>query len=369
MIVLEKKRNAYFKVILTLLVVVSPCLGMAQTKTSENIIVITLDGFRWREVFSGADSLLSFDTTASYSVGYIQRKYWAPTPTLRREKLMPFLWNQLANKGIILGNRNYGNYVNNANRYWFSYPGYNEIFTGYPDTLVNSNKKIPNKNENVFAFLNKQPEFKGKTAVFGSWDVFASIFNESKSGFLVNDGFRDLTGTLSDRQVLFNKQQHELPDLFHGEERLDAATFNIAFEYLKLNHPRLIHFGFGDTDEFAHEGQYDYYLDAANHADAWIKQIWDYVQSTPQYANKTTLIITTDHGRGTSKGGHWRSHGSDVSYANEIWLAMIGPSIKAQGESKIAAQYYQGQIAATIAQLLGKEFKTDHPVLAPLPNF
>jgi hypothetical protein len=38
-----------------------------------------------------------------------------------------------------IGNRALGNKVNNANPYWFSYPGYNEIMTGYADTLINSN--------------------------------------------------------------------------------------------------------------------------------------------------------------------------------------------------------------------------------------
>lgn len=359
------KNNRCLAILLFILTAL-PCLINAQSKQSENILVITLDGFRWREIFTGADSLLTFDTTANYNTKYVQHKFWASTPDERRKKLMPFLWNELAAKGILLGNRNYGNNVDNANRYRFSYPGYNEIFTGYPDTLVNSNDKIPNHNENVFEFLNKLPAFNGKTAVFGSWDVFASIFNEGRSGFLVNDGFRDVPGKLSEKQQLFNQLQHQMPDLFHGSERLDVATFNIGFEYMKVNKPRLIHFGFGDTDEFAHGGQYDYYLDAANKADAWIKQIWDYIQSTPQYKNKTTLIITTDHGRGPATGGKWKDHGSDVVAANEIWIAALGPSVKPVGESKTNGQYYQGQIAATIALFLEKEFKARHPVLPPL---
>jgi len=332
----------------------------------ENIVVVTMDGLRWQEVFSGADSLLTFDTTAIYSEGYIQKKFWHSSPEERRKKLMPFFWTELVKKGVLLGNRNYGNYVNNANPFWFSYPGYNEIFTGFADTSVNSNDKIPNKNENVFEYLNKLPEYKGKTAVFGSWDVSASIFNEGRSGLMVNDGFRNVEGKLTERQKLFNQQQHEMPNLFHDGERLDVATFNIAFEYMKVNKPKLIYFGLGDADEFAHAGQYEYYLDAAQNLDGWIKQLWDYIQSTPGYANKTTLLITTDHGRGSSVDGNWKHHGSKIDGASEMWIAAIGPYVKANGESKTKAQFYQGQVAATIATLLGKEFKTDHPVLPPL---
>lgn len=339
----------------------------AQTKKSENIVVVTMDGLRWQEIFGGADSLLTYDTTAHYGYKYVQRRFWAPTATERRKKLMPFFWSEIASKGVLLGNRNYGSYFNNANPYWFSYPGYNEIFTGYPDTSVNSNDKIPNKNVNVFEYLDKLPEFKGKTAVFGSWDVFAYIFNEQRSGLVVNDGFRDLGGQLTEKQKMFNQLQHEMPDLFHGGERLDAATFNIAFEYMKTHKPKLMFFGLGDTDEFAHAGMYDYYLDAAQKSDAWIRQIWEYIQSTPEYKDKTTLIITTDHGRGLATGGNWKHHGSRIAEASEMWMAAIGPSVKPEGESKRSAQAYQGQIAATIAAMVGKEFKPMHPVLPALP--
>ncbi len=337
---------------------------VAQTKNSENIVIVTLDGMRWQEIFGGADSLLCFDTTAVYSYKYAQSHFWAPTAIERRKKLMPFFWTEIASKGMLLGNRVYNNKVNNANRYWFSYPGYNEIFTGYPDTNVNSNDKIPNPNETVFEYLNKMPEYKAKVAVFGSWDVYASIFNEARSGLVLNDGFRDLRGNLTERQQLFNKMQHEMPIIFHGGERLDVATFHIAFEYMKVNKPKLIYFGFGDTDEFAHGGMYDFYLDAAQHADDWIHQIWNFIQATPGYADKTTLIITTDHGRGSAEGGNWKHHGEKIHNAGEIWIAAIGPSVPAIGEAKTAAQYQQGQIAASIAQWLGKKYQPAHQ---PLP--
>lgn len=339
--------------------------SLAQGK-SENIVLVTLDGLRWQEVFGGADSLLTFDTAADYGTDFVKQQYWAPTTLERRKKLMPFFWSEIASKGALLGNREYGNYVNNANPYWFSYPGYNEIFTGYPDTTVNSNDKNLNKNENVFEFLHRQPEFKNKTVAFSSWDVISYILNEPRAGFAVIDGFKKVPGKLTTNQQFFNELQNQMPFLFHGGERLDVATFYIALEYMKVNKPRLIYFGFGDTDEFAHAGKYDYYLDAAQKTDAWIKQIWDYIQATPGYANKTTMIITTDHGRGSATGGGWKHHGTRTAGSDQMWMAMIGPSVSPIGESKQQAQVYQGQIAATIAAFVGKEFKPSHPVLPVL---
>jgi hypothetical protein len=354
------------RILLLIMLTGSMANSFAQNVLSENIVVVTMDGLRWQEIFGGADSLLTHDTSAKYSIKYVQSNFWATTVAERRRKLMPFFWTDIADKGVLLGNRNYGNYFNNANRYWFSYPGYNEIFTGYPDTTVNSNDKIPNRNENVLEYLAKLPAFKGKTAVFGSWDTFASIFNENRSGLLINDGFRDLQGDLTEKQKLFNRLQHEMPSIFHEGERLDAATFLIGFEYMKVHKPRLIFFGLGDTDEFAHAGLYDNYLDAAQNADDWIRQIWEYVQSTPGYKDKTTLIITTDHGRGLAIDGGWKHHGQRIAESNEMWMAAIGPSVKPTGESKQKAQAYQGQIAATIAAMLGNIFKPAHPVLPAL---
>lgn len=337
---------------------------VAQQKTTENVVILTMDGLRWQEMFGGADSLLTFDTSAIYSEKYVQRTFWAPTEEERRKKLLPFFWSEVASKGILLGNQKYGNRFDNANPYWFSYPGYNEIFTGFPDTAVNSNDKKPNKNETVLEYLNKMPEYKGKVAVFGSWDVFAYIFNEKRSGLPVNDGFRNVEGKLNDKQKLFNQLQHEMPDLFHGGERLDVATFNMGLEYMKINKPKIMFFGLGDTDEFAHAGMYDYYLDAAQKTDAWVKKLWEYIQSDAFYANKTTLILTTDHGRGFARDSRWRHHGQEIPESKELWMAAIGPSIPAIGESKNAEQNFQGQIAATIAEILGKTFKPAHQ---PLP--
>lgn len=340
---------------------------VAQKIKSENVVVVTLDGYRWQELFTGADSLLTFRKSSKYNTDYVKQRFWASTPEERRLKLMPFFWTELKSKGLISGNRNYGNDVNNANRYWFSYPGYNEIVTGYPDTGVNSNDKIPNPNENVFEYLQKKPGFRGKAAVFASWDVFSSIFNEKRSGVFVNDGFRDVPGAVTGRQKLFNTMQHEMPDLFHGpSERLDLATYYMGLEYMKVNKPKLMYFGFGDTDEFAHAGQYDYYLDAAYKTDQWIGEIWKYIQSDPYYAGKTTMIITTDHGRGAAGNGEWTSHGEKIKGAGQIWMAAIGPSIIAVGEDKKPGQLQQGQIAATVAGLLGFKFLPSHPVLPPI---
>ena len=161
--------------------------AVAQKRKTENIFIITLDGFRWQELYNGADpALIGKKEYVKDSVA-LKDTFWAPTSQKRRETLLPFFWSTIAKEGQLYGNREFKNYVNCSNKMWFSYPGYSEILTGgADDERINSNKKIDNPNVTVLEFLNNQPGYKGKVAAFGSWDVFPSIINEKRSGIPVN---------------------------------------------------------------------------------------------------------------------------------------------------------------------------------------
>ena len=335
--------------------------AQAQRKT-ENVIIITLDGFRWQEMFSGMDSLILRNEKYTEDEKGLSREFWSTDSETRRKKLLPFLWTRIATQGQIYGNRKFGNKVDVANKYKFSYPGYNEIFTGYPDTAVNSNDKIPNKNENVFEFLNKQKGFSSRVAVFGSWDVFPFIFNEERSGVYVNAGIEKLDGNSGQFQLL-NEMQSITYQMLGVSVRPDLLTYFNAKEYLKQKQPRILYLALDETDDFAHAGKYDLYLKAAHMADKMIADLWNLVQSMPSYKDKTTFIITTDHGRGDKIKDQWRDHGENIGEATEMWIAVIGPDTKPVGEVKKDEQLYQGQLAATIAELLGFRFKPVHPLL------
>jgi hypothetical protein len=335
-----------------------------KAQQAENIIIITTDGFRWQEVFKGMDSAIANNPEFHHgdSSGIFE-KYWSNNETERRKKLLPFFWNTIANHGQLYGNRNFGNKVNNANPYWFSYPGYSEIMTGYADTTINSNEFPPNPNVTVLEFLNQQQKLKGKVAAFGAWDAFDRILNEKRSGIPVVSAF-DATGGMkpSANEKLINGMLKDSYKPFGESECLDVFTHYAAMEYLKTKKPRVLYIAYGETDEWAHHGYYKSYLEAAHQVDAWIKQIWDFVQSDPQYKNKTAIIITTDHGRGDKRKEKWTSHGEKIEDAYEIWFAAIGAGIHALGEVKTETQLYQDQFAQTIANLLGYTFKANHPV-------
>jgi hypothetical protein len=333
-------------------------------KQIENIIIITTDGFRWQELFKGMDS--SIANNSKFNQGdssYIFEKYWSNNEKERRKKLMPFLWNTIASHGQVYGNRKFDNKVNNANPHWFSYPGYSEIMTGFADTTINSNEFPPNPHVTVLEFLNNQPKFKGKVAAFGAWDAFDRILNQQRSGIPVFSAFDTIGGknpTTNDKLINAMMQDSYRP--FGNAECLDVFTHYAALEYLKTRKPKVLYISYGETDEWAHHGYYRSYLDAARQVDAWIKQIWNYIQTDPQYKNKTAIFITTDHGRGDINKDEWRSHGSRIQDAYEIWFAVMGPGIAPLGEQKNNVQLVQDQFAQTIAKLLGYTYKSEHPI-------
>jgi hypothetical protein len=335
----------------------------AQNKT-ENIIIITTDGLRWQEVFKGMDSAIA--NNSKFNQGdssYIFETYWGNNENERRKKLLPFLWNTIELKGQVYGNRVFGNKIDNANPYWFSYPGYSEIMTGFADTSINSNNHPSNPHVTVLEFLNKQSKLKGRVAAFGAWNAFDRILNEERAGFPVISAFDTCGGkNPTANEKLINAMLKDSYKPWHENECLDIFTHYAAMEWLKTKKPKVLYIAYGETDEWAHAGLYRSYLDAAKQVDAWIKQLWDFVQSDPQYKNKTTLLITTDHGRGDIKKEEWTDHGKDISDAHEIWFAVIGPDIKTSGEMKTNVQIYQQQFAQTIAKLMGYNYKASHPV-------
>jgi hypothetical protein len=336
--------------------------GMHKT---QNVIVVMMDGMRWQEVFRGADAELiktpgpDVLDGAKDRAANAQRLYWRETAAERRQALMPFLWSVMATQGQVFGNRDLGSDSHVTNGLNFSYPGYSETLTGFADPRVHSNDNIPNPNVTVFEWLNARPEFTGKVAAFGAWEVFNGIFNRDRCGFVVNAGYDPLTAIPATPELaLLNALKAETVR-FWLDEPFDPIPFHTAVEYLKASKPRVLFVGLGETDDWAHAGSYPEYLNAAHLGDSYLKQLWDLVQSMPEYRGTTTLIVLPDHGRGV--GAKWTSHGQDIPESKETWMAFLGPDTAALGERKQAAPVTESQIAATVAALLGEDYHAAVP--------
>lgn len=341
---------------LMLLGSILPAFAQQTNLQTENVILITFDGLRWQELFQGADPKLIAHPDYVLDTAELKSLFWKEDVLARREVLMPFFWNTIAQQGQMYGNRKEGSLVNLKNPYWFSYPGYNEILTGYPDQTIDSNDKIANKNITILEYANQQKGFKGKVAAFASWDVFPFIINEERAGIPVNAGYEAAQeGKLSQKELWLNQMQPTLPGHW-STVRFDAFTHQYALEYLKKAKPKLLYIAYGETDDFAHDGLYDEYLKSAQRTDQFIRELWEWTQQQKEYKGKTTIIITTDHGRGTEPLDSWKSHGDKVAGADEVWWAILGPDTPS-GDIAVQGQFYQDQIANTVAKFLKLDYQ------------
>jgi hypothetical protein len=331
---------------------------------TEHIFIITTDGFRWQEVFTGADPAMISNPKYVRDTSLIQAMYGAPTAEARRTRLMPFFWNVIAAKGQLFGNRLFHNKVNVSNFYKISYPGYDEILTGHPNMFTSPNIAINNKNRNVLEYLNGTAAYHGKVVAFSSWNVFPYILNEQRSNLPLNSGYNNLPEEESDLSTpLINRVQDSVSP--KNKSRYDLLTYLSARQYIDKHHPSVVFISLGETDELAHAGRYDLYLQQAANVDRMISELWYYTQTDPYYKDHTTFLITTDHGRGGDPSS-WYAHGFWVRGSGEAWLAMLGPGLLPMGEVKTSGKSYQKQLASTIALLLGEHFETGHPIGEPL---
>lgn len=337
----------------------------SQTDSLPNIFIITTDGLRWQEIFNGADSVMINYPGYVKDTALLRQMFWHDDAAERRKVLMPFIWNTLARQGSLHGNRNYENNVAVANPYRFSYAGYNELLTGYADPAIIANRKKRNSNETLLQFMNSQPGYKNNVAAFASWNLFDYILNKQPAGIYLNSGYRNIAhDSLTTNEILINTIQQLAVDN-RQQTRNDMLTFVAAKEYIQARHPKVVFIGFGETDEHAHRGRYDEYLQSVHLFDEFISQLWYLVKKDPFYKNNTSFIITTDHGRG-AKPGNWTKHGMFINGSNNTWLLTMGPGLESKGEARNKEDIYTEQLAQTIAQLLGFHFSPTHPVGDPV---
>jgi hypothetical protein len=333
---------------------------------TRNVILITLDGVRWQELFTGMDSTISADTLSGvYDLERLQRDYWRPTPEARRRALMPFFWDSLVPRGVLLGDRNRGSLVSITNPHGFSAPGYQEILTGQYQTDVTTNDSIRYPHQTSLEYARQALGLgKMQVTVFGSWENFRFYAASRADAVYVNAGNdavpEPFTTPLLTR--LASLQTRALA-LWEGS-RLDAFTGAIGLEYIRRHQPRVVYFAFNDTDDLAHARRYDSLLDALHSTDDFLRELWQTVQSLPAYRDHTSLIITTDHGRGRSTKD-WDDHGGDVPGSEEIWVAVIGPDTPRHGAANGGGEVHQADVAATMLGLLGLEAAKFNPAAGP----
>jgi hypothetical protein len=356
-----KRVTSLMLAMVTMVAVVVTLSAQMPAGSAANVLVVTLDGLRWQEAFGGMERALlgkageQLDSTP-------MKRFWRETPDARRQALMPFLWETVARNGQVFGDPGHESLSHVANGLWFSYPGYAEMLSGIADPRIDSNNRIPNPNVTVLEWLNGKPAFAGKVAAFGAWDLLPWILNVERSHLPAGDGYPPVPKPVTERERAINDLADDLPPMWEGAP-FDAPIMQAAMECLKTRKPRVLYVMLGETDEWAHEARYDIYLDAAWRGDRFIRRLWDAAQAMPEYKGRTALVIAVDHGRGATEKD-WTDHGRKVPAAERTWIAAMGPGVPALGVRQ-SVTVTTGQIAATVAALLGEDFHAALPKTAP----
>ena len=322
---------------------------------ARNLVLVTLDGVRVQEFFGGLDEALAQrDALDEYSeIATARERYDAGSPQARRLKLWPNLWGRLAPQGIVLGNPAHGNSVQVQNAVAWSSPGYVEMLTGAPRAEVVDNALVhyPYTTALEHAHQALGLEFQ-RTALIGAWDGFNTAAASRADAFLMVGGHGTVPAPFSTPEIdLVAGLRANVLGLW--EEGSDQwLTWVMAREYLTVRQPRILWLALGSTDDWAHADRYDRYLEALHQQDRIIGELWDLLQSMDAYRDTTTLLITTDHGRGRT-GEDWAEHDIAIPGSSDIWLFAIGPDTPAAGEVTTPGETFQGQLAATMLEALG----------------
>jgi hypothetical protein len=321
---------------------------------TRNVVLVTIDGLRHQELFGGLDRALldGGEQSGVEDREALEASFWEATPRRRRERLMPFFWKTLAPRGIILGSRVDGGVVSVTNPHRVSYPSYAEILTGQVQSAITGNIPIQIPQMTVLEYIRQGLDLEAmQVAAFASWNHFPYIVEHEVGTVTVNAGGEFPLGMQSEEiRRLVSLEVRTLSPW--SSVRQNAFTEGLAFAYLEEFRPRFLYLALDETDEWAHARRYDRTVEAIHKFDQTLRLLWNLLQSMETYRGKTTLVITTDHGRGRT-AADWTSHGKDIPGAEEIWIAVIGPDTAPRGIMPDHPPLQQTQIAATVLSFFG----------------
>lgn len=130
--------------------------------------------------------------------------------------------------------------------------------------------------------------------------------------------------------------------------------------HLARRRPLVQWFALNDTDDWAHQGNYVRVIEHLHRIDGWLRELWTWLQAQDDYRRRTALVIVTDHGRGNGTSD-WNDHGAKVTGAENVWAAFAVPGWQARGEWTNHEPVSQSQIAATLAAIMGFDWKAASP--------
>jgi hypothetical protein len=332
-------------------------------RNTANVILVTLDGVRSEDIFGGLDAALAEHSAKQLytDIEAVHARFWRETAAERRQVLMPFFWNTLVANGQIYGDATHGSRMQVTNAIKWSTPGYTEILTGAAQPEVIDNTFVRYPHQTFLEYIRDTLKLKeNKIAQFGSWDGFKFAAASRDDAFVMTGAYDDVPAAYStpymDEVAVLRRQVMGLWE----EGSNDVLSYRLARAYLAKHEPKVMWLALGQSDDWAHADRYDRLLDYLHLADGLLEDLWRTLQENPAYAGKTTLIVTTDHGRGKTPAD-WMEHEDNIPGSENIWLAVIGPDTPPLGIGVAPGTVYQHGIAATVLALLGLDADDFNP--------
>ncbi len=286
----------------------STCDGVslkARNYATRNVVIIVIDGIRYSE---------SWGDTAYTNI---------PARAALLEEGV--LVNRFLNSGIT-----------------FTNPGHATVLTGNHENIDNVGGEFP-AHPTLFQVWLKQ------TANALPTDAYV-ITSKNKLHVLRKSTDPDYTDYAATINCGFNGDGT-------GGMCTDSVTLLRALNIFSTVKPKLTMISFREPDSYGHANNWNGYIAAIQKTDQYVLQVWNYLQSDPFYKDKTTLIVTNDHGRhpeGIYDG--FPSHGDGCEGCRRIEFFAISPDFKKNYISQHS--YNQRDISATVAELLHLQFPT-----------
>ncbi|HLF13717.1 MAG TPA: alkaline phosphatase [Bacteroidota bacterium] len=242
------------------------CLSGAD---AQNVFIVVIDGARYSETFA------------------------------LKDKYIPRIWNDLRPHGTIFTNfRNDGKTV--------TCPGHAAFLTGAYEDLENDGSERPHV-PTLFEY------YRAKT---GAGDTCCyAVTGKEKLRVLTysTDGmFGEKFGA-----------RFTAPGSMS-----DTATWTDLKRVMDADHPRLVIVNLPSVDIAGHDSAWTGYLLALREVDSLVYLLWNRIQSDSFYRDRTTMFVSSDHGRHDDAHGGFQHHGCSCEGCRHIIGLGIGPGFR-----------------------------------------
>lgn len=277
------------------------------------MILVTVDGARWQEIFDGTDTALS------------------RAPKRSAREIVPNLDRLARERGAAIGAPGRG-VIRATGPNFVSLPGYTEILTGRAPIGCQDNTcptiAVPTLLDEAFASGSS-------VAAFGSWEMLDRAVSAYPASFPVSCGRHD------DPRID--------PWPGSGDFRPDRLTAAAALAYLEEQRPDVLYVGLGEPDEYGHRGDYAGYVRALSYADAFVGRLFAALDRMGPRGAETHVFVTADHGRSRE----FKHHGGGSPESARVWLFAAGPSIAARGRITSNVERHLADLAPTLRTAIG----------------